>query len=161
LSALTKSTPRVNPQGDYVERKIVRIKATAGPCTVGEPDLDELLTSINNGFIPDPIFMPTNRPNITNEFMIYHLIKYSEEELKQMEAEKVKLQPTPAEEIEFTVNVDHSPERQKPWYDQGYRIIPDKIYQKEVIMKKIKPATPLPQTSSSTVPPPPQNQGGP
>ena len=44
------------------------------------------------GWILDPIWMPTNRPNINDDFMIYHLVKGTPEEIEEY---KQKFNPMP------------------------------------------------------------------
>ena len=43
---------------------------------------NDLITFISNGWIPDPVLMPTGRPNICEGLgMTYHLVKGSDEEI--------------------------------------------------------------------------------
>ena len=119
-----------------VKRKTIILNNTS---YAGSTETKEFDTAVFEGWEPDPVWMPTNRPNIADNFLVYHLIWYTEEEKKAIADAKFAPNPIQMEEVLFTVAVANNPDSQKEWFDKGYRIIPDKIYQKEVIMKLVKP----------------------
>lgn len=119
-----------------MEQKIVRLKSDNDNIN---PDYVYLENLIKDGWKPDPVWMPTGRPNIAEGMMIYHLIKYAPEEEKPAQ---------PTDEIVSVVEVANAEGIQEEYYNKGYRIIPDKIYQKTSVMKLVKapggnPHTPI------------------
>lgn len=142
---------------------------------------------LNEGWRPDPVLMPTGRPNIIEgKGAEYHLIRLPEDRDKAEEellayfqsqpssrfsvieakhqvllkaevqaAEAILKEANPLmgvpEEINFTVEVPNSEEAQRPYFERGYRVMSDKIYQKTSVMKLlVKPKPPAPPSQENS-----------
>lgn len=155
-----------------------KIKQISG-IVIGPESVTDLQKHLDEGYRPDPVLMPTGRPNVVEGVgAIYHLIKLPEDKAKALEAliEYFRSQPATdwgmlvakeavvdkleahilearllaenplpvPEEVAYIIEVPNREEDMKAAYDKGYRVVPDKIYQKTTVMrlmaKNLKPA---------------------
>jgi hypothetical protein len=139
----------------------------------GPESVQDLKKHLDEGYRPDPVLMPTGRPNVVDGIgAIYHLIKlptdpheaeaalveYSnsqpsylwthiegvkailhKQEMALKERIILEEHPVPADdEVAFIIEVANKEEDMKAAYEKGYRVIPDKVYQKSTVMRLMK-----------------------
>lgn len=96
-------------------------------------EASSLDTDLREGWVTDPVLMPTGRPNIVEGLAaIYHLIKYTKEEVAAMVEEKDK-KPGEFNDVVETRDVPHGP------VPEGFTVW--NLYQKNMIVVKRTPQT--------------------
>jgi len=122
-------------------------------------EASSLDADLKNGWVLDPVLMPTGRPNIVEGLgAIYHLAKFADSAERETYIHRFDAPPAPLQQpveeevILGSVSVENTEEAQAPWRQKGYFILhKDHIGQRATVMSLLGPR-PKPAPPQEAIP---------